>query len=161
MKKIFIFFVISICLNSNCIAQYTQGNIMSVLNQYHLINPNQTFVTSAKISEIGNNLLITWKISGDTVSGYYVVYKSKNFENIELVGMVPVVSEVNSKIPYITSIEDKTPSDFHNFYHIVKFRKNQNINFDYTRIEEISVANISYTKSSSNPIVNPYYSQTK
>lgn len=161
MKITFILFVLTIYSNINCVAQYNQGNIMSIFNQYHIINPNQTFVTSAKVSEIGNNLLISWKISGDTISGYYVVYKSKNFENIELVGMVPVVSEANSKIPYITSIEDKTSSDSHNFYHIVKFKKNQNINFDYTRIEEISVANISYTKSSSNPIVNPYYSQTK
>ncbi|MCE2742340.1 MAG: hypothetical protein LW701_01990 [Fluviicola sp.] len=161
MKKTFIIFLLLVGSFYNSFAQYNQGSIMSILNQYHIINPNQTFVRSAKISDIGNNLLISWKISGDTVSGYYVVYKSKNFENIELVGMVPVVSEANSNIPYITSIEDKTPSDHHNFYHIVKFIKNQNINFDYTKIEEISVANISYNKASMNPIVNPYYSQTK
>lgn len=161
MKKTFVFFLLSLISSMNCVAQFNQGNIMSSFNQYHTINPNQTIVSSARISEFENKLLISWKMSGDTIAGYYVVYKSINFENIELVGMVPVFTDFNSKIPYITSVEDKSPSEHYNFYHIVKFKKNQNINFDYTKIEEVSVVNIPYNKPIINQLTNPYFSQTK
>lgn len=120
--------------NINCFGQFTQGNIMFEYNDYNFINPNAKNILSAQLIEVDNSILINWKAVGDTLPGYYIIFKSNNFDNLEFVGRIEIIHQVNSKIVLSHTVKDSLFSPFYNLYHIVKILKS-NINFNYNEID--------------------------
>jgi hypothetical protein len=158
MKKalIFLFFITTSKLSFGQL--YAEGNMLSVFNDYHIIKPTCKYVEGAKLIIQENYIDVTWKVKGDTVPGYYMIYKSHDFRNIEFIDRLIVPKGMNPNISIVNSTEDPKPNEFYNFYHIIKIKENENISLETINIKDIAIVNLPYVNNniSTKPINKPF-----
>lgn len=143
MKKFLFISLIMLISNTNIFGQFAQGNMVSESNNYNFINPNAKNILSAQLIEVNNSILINWRVIGDTLPGYYIIFKSNNFDHIEFVGRIEIIHQVNSKISLSHTVKDSLYSPFYNLYHIVKILKsNVNINYNDIDLKRFSAVNL-------------------
>ena len=140
---------------------YIEGNMLASTNDFNVIKPTCNFITGAKLTPKENSIIVNLKIKGDTVSGYYLVYKSHDFNNIEFVDRIIIPKGLNPQINLLFSAEDTNPNYFYNFYHIVIVKENENFNpaFQYKSIKDMALVNLPYVSEvKSNKSINKPFS---
>ena len=85
MKKLSIIFILFLLSKISYGQFYAEGNMLAVNSDFEIIKPTCNFIVGAKLSIREKAVEVVWKTKNDTVSGYYMIYKSRDFNNLELV----------------------------------------------------------------------------
>jgi hypothetical protein len=156
MKRLSIIFILFLLSKISYGQFYAEGNMLAVNSDFEIIKPTCNFIVGAKLDVREKAVEVIWKTKNDTVSGYYMIYKSRDFNNLELVDRIFVPKGVS--ISVINSIEDVKPDDSYNFYHILKVKEKENINLKNINIKDIALVNLPYRPNniSIKPINRPF-----
>lgn len=124
-KHVLVFVLFSLCFPAR--AQYLDSESLAK-EQMRVDMQDYDKIENVSIEKTNDgDVYLSWVVRGDTVDGCFIVYKSRDYIDPELVS---IINYPNNKHPntYLSlSVVDSTKDEFYNMYHIIKADKRRSL----------------------------------